>query len=73
MVAPSRFCHVVYKTHHYNEMIEWYPKVFEARIQHRGDRLSLDLPRPFSPAPRSFRAPNSARTSSPTWKVLSYL
>ena len=37
--APSRFCHVVYKTHHYDEMIEWYLKVFQARIQHRGDRL----------------------------------
>ena len=30
MTAPSRFCHVVYKTHRYNEMIEWYQKVFEA-------------------------------------------
>ena len=32
MAAPSRFCHVVYKTHRYNEMIEWYQRVFEARI-----------------------------------------
>jgi catechol-2,3-dioxygenase len=39
MAAPSRFCHVVYKTHRYNEMIEWYLKVFQARIQHRDDRL----------------------------------
>jgi hypothetical protein len=39
MTAPSRFCHVVYKTHRYNEMIEWYQRVFEARIQHRDDRL----------------------------------
>ena len=39
MAAPSRFCHVVYKTHRYNGMIEWYLKVFQARIQHRDDRL----------------------------------
>ena len=39
MTAPSKFCHVVYKTHRYHEMIEWYQKVFEARIQHRDDRL----------------------------------
>ncbi len=32
MTAPSSFCHVVYKTHRYNEMIEWYQRVFEARI-----------------------------------------
>lgn len=39
MTAPSSFCHVVYKTHRYNEMIAWYQRVFEARIQHRDDRL----------------------------------
>ena len=39
MTAPSSFCHVVYKTHRYNEMIEWYQRVFEARIQHRDNRL----------------------------------
>lgn len=39
MTAPSSFCHVVYKTHRYDEMIQWYQKVFEARIQHRDDRL----------------------------------
>jgi catechol-2,3-dioxygenase len=39
MTAPSRFCHVVYKTHRYDEMIEWYQSVFEARVQHRDDRL----------------------------------
>jgi len=39
MTAPSSFCHVVYKTHRYDEMIEWYRKVFEARVQHRDDRL----------------------------------
>jgi catechol-2,3-dioxygenase len=39
MTAPSSFCHVVYKTHRYDETIAWYRCVLEARIQHRDDRL----------------------------------
>ena len=41
MSAPKRFCHVVYKTHRFDEMIDWYLKVFEARIQHRDERLAF--------------------------------
>ncbi len=41
MVAPSKFAHVVYNTHRYQEMIEWYGAVFEARIQHGDDRLTF--------------------------------
>lgn len=41
MVAPSKFAHVVYNTHRYEEMIDWYGRVFEARVQHRDDRLAF--------------------------------
>jgi catechol 2,3-dioxygenase-like lactoylglutathione lyase family enzyme len=41
MVAPSKLAHVVYATHHYDEMIDWYTKVFEAKVQHREDRLAF--------------------------------
>ena len=41
MTAPSKFAHVVYNTHRYEEMIEWYGRVFEARIQHRDERLAF--------------------------------
>ncbi len=41
MTAPSKFAHVVYNTHRYREMIDWYTKVFEARIQHSDDRLTF--------------------------------
>src|SRR6185436_11414518 len=37
MVAPSKFAHVVYNTHRYEDMIAWYQRVFEARVQHRDD------------------------------------
>jgi catechol-2,3-dioxygenase len=41
MTAPTKFAHVVYNTHRYDEMIDWYVKVFEARIQHRDQRLAF--------------------------------
>lgn len=41
MAAPSKFAHVVYNTHRYDEMIAWYLNVFEARVQHRDDRLAF--------------------------------
>ena len=41
MAAPSKFAHVVYNTHRYEEMIDWYLFVFEARVAHRDDRLAF--------------------------------
>lgn len=39
--VPSKFAHVVYNTYRYAEMIDWYVTVFQARIQHRDDRLAF--------------------------------
>ncbi len=41
MVAPSKFAHVVYDTYRYEEMIEWYQFVFDARIGHKGEVLAF--------------------------------
>jgi catechol 2,3-dioxygenase-like lactoylglutathione lyase family enzyme len=41
MAVPSKFAHVVYKTHKFDEMIEWYTQVFNAKVQHRDDRLAF--------------------------------
>jgi catechol-2,3-dioxygenase len=41
MASPSKFAHVVYATHRYDEMIDWYTDVFEARVQHRDDKLAF--------------------------------
>ena len=41
MVAPSKLAHVVYATHQYDEMIDWYTKVFEAKTQHASDKLAF--------------------------------
>lgn len=40
-IAPSKFAHVVYKTHKFDELIDWYIKVFNAKVQHRDDRLAF--------------------------------
>ena len=41
MASPSKFAHVVYNTHRYEEMIDWYLRVFEAKVQHRDGRLAF--------------------------------
>ena len=41
MAAPSKFAHVVLNTHRFEEMIDWYSRVFEARVQHRDNRLAF--------------------------------
>ena len=32
MARPSKFAHVVYSTRRFEEMIDWYQKVFEAKV-----------------------------------------
>ena len=32
MAKPSKFAHVVYSTRRFEEMVDWYQKVFEARV-----------------------------------------
>lgn len=41
MAAPSKFAHVVYQTHRFEEMVDWYVKVFEATIRHKDDKLAF--------------------------------
>jgi len=41
MAVPSKFAHVVYKTHKYDEMVDWYITVFNATVRHRDERLAF--------------------------------
>ncbi len=41
MAAPTKFAHVVYNTHRFEVMIDWYINVFEARVAHRDDHLAF--------------------------------
>lgn len=38
---PHHFAHVVYRTRRFEEMLEWYQLVFDARIQHRNPALAF--------------------------------
>jgi catechol-2,3-dioxygenase len=41
MAKPSKFAHIVYRTRRYEEMIAWYEKVFEAKVQYRNPVLAF--------------------------------
>jgi catechol 2,3-dioxygenase-like lactoylglutathione lyase family enzyme len=41
MAAPSKFAHVVYQTHRYDEMVAWYLRVFEATVRHKDEKLAF--------------------------------
>ena len=38
MVSPAQFCHVVFRTHHFEEMVDWYLNALEAKASHRNDK-----------------------------------
>jgi catechol 2,3-dioxygenase-like lactoylglutathione lyase family enzyme len=40
-IAPTKFAHVVYKTRNFDRMVDWYISVFNARVQHRDERLAF--------------------------------
>ena len=41
MTAPSKFAHIVYRTHRFEEMIDWYTRVFEAVTRYRDERFAF--------------------------------
>jgi catechol 2,3-dioxygenase-like lactoylglutathione lyase family enzyme len=41
MAKPSKFAHVVYSTRRFEEMIDWYQKVFEAKVVYQNPILAF--------------------------------
>ena len=41
MAKPSKFAHVVYNTRRFDEMIDWYQRVFEAEVVHQNPVLAF--------------------------------
>lgn len=41
MAKPSKFAHIVYRTRRFEEMVRWYEKVFEAKVQHKDPALAF--------------------------------
>ncbi len=40
-IRPQRFVHVVYRTRRYEAMLDWYAKVFDAKVQYRNPVLAF--------------------------------
>ena len=40
-IRPERFVHVVYRTRRFEQMLQWYQKVFDARVQHQNPVLAF--------------------------------
>ena len=40
-ILPQRFVHVVYRTHHFDEMLAWYQFVFDAKVQYQNPILAF--------------------------------
>lgn len=41
MAKPSKFAHVVYSTRRYEEMVDWYLKVFEATVAYQNPAFAF--------------------------------
>ncbi|MFI6438046.1 VOC family protein [Streptomyces sp. NPDC050759] len=40
-ITPTAFVHIVYRTHRFDAMLEWYRKVFDAHVQFQNDTLAF--------------------------------
>ena len=41
MARPSKFAHVVYSTRRFDEMVDWYQRVFEATVVYQNPALAF--------------------------------
>lgn len=41
MARPSKFAHVVYRTRRFDEMVDWYARVFEANVRYQDPVLAF--------------------------------
>ncbi len=41
MAKPAKFAHVVYQTRRFEEMVDWYQRVFEARVVYQNPALAF--------------------------------
>jgi catechol-2,3-dioxygenase len=40
-IRPTKFAHVVYRTRRFEQMLQWYKTVFDARVQHQNPVLAF--------------------------------
>jgi catechol-2,3-dioxygenase len=68
MAPPSKLAHVVYMTRRYDEMLDWYEKVFEAKVQYKNPALAFltydDEHHRFAFANMSVLSPNGTESNA---------
>jgi len=69
MAPPAKLAHVVYMTRRFEEMLDWYEKVFEARVQYQNPAFAFltydDEHHRFAFANMSVFKPDAAVTEMP--------
>ena len=40
-IRPEKFVHVVYRTRRFEQMLQWYKTVFDAKVQHQNPVIAL--------------------------------
>lgn len=69
MAPPTKVAHVVYMTRRYDEMIEWYKTVFEAKVQYQNPAFAFltydDEHHRFAFANMSVLSPNGVDADAP--------
>ncbi|MDI9332656.1 MAG: hypothetical protein QM527_15440 [Alphaproteobacteria bacterium] len=40
-IKPKTFAHVVFRTYHFDEMLAWYAKVFDAKVQYQNPVIAF--------------------------------
>jgi len=65
-IRPVKFAHVVYRTRRFQEMLDWYQAVFDAKVQYRNPGLAFltydDEHHRFAFANMALFQPDSAET-----------
>ena len=67
-MPPTKLAHVVYMTRRFEEMIDWYQKVFEAKVQHQNPAIAFltydDEHHRFAIANMAVFSPNGTETEA---------
>ena len=68
MAPPMKLAHVVYMTRRYDEMLDWYQKVFETKVQYKNPALAFvtydDEHHRFAFANMSVLSPNGTESNA---------
>ena len=75
--TPKALAHVVYRTRRFDEVLDWYGKVFGARVQHRNSAMAFltfdEEHHQFAFLDRSVIDPEGREPEARTWTGVDHL